>query len=76
MNREQNPFFDFMMSRSIDQEKMQVVLLENFKLQQQGAFNKEAYEKSCLDMMSLVKDEYKEEVQNIFNNFGKGHISK
>ncbi|MBE5960943.1 MAG: hypothetical protein E7256_06085 [Lachnospiraceae bacterium] len=73
MNQSQNQFFQFFIEpvKPECEEQAKELLAENFARQQNGTFNKEYLAGIIPTMLSYVKEESKEEITAIMNDFSK-----
>ena len=71
MNEGQEKFFNFILDRVQEgkQDEAKALLSESFQKQQDGTFNMEYLNTFIPKMMSILKPEYLEEVQQIMKNF-------
>ena len=72
MENSQKVFFDFIMERTQDgkKEAMAAALEENFRPQQEGNFDPEAFKRSIEVITSMLKPEAVPEFQKMMNPFG------
>jgi len=72
MTQDQQKFYDFLMQRVQDgkADEARELLLENFRLQDEGKFTKEAMARQMPKIMALVKPECLDDLKNAAAHMG------
>ena len=78
MHEGQAKFYEYMIDKMEEERKEEGIMLlkESFERQEQGTFTTEYLDDISVKLLALIKPGFKEEVKNIFEQFGKMHISK
>lgn len=73
MHSGQKQFYDYILKRvrSGNEEEAKKLLNESFEKQENGTFNQDYLQSFMIEMLELIQDEDKEEVEMIMNEFGK-----
>ena len=76
MNSGQKQFYDYILKRvrAGNEEKAKVLLNESFTRQEAGTFNQEYLQLFEIEMLDLIQDEDKVEVEMIMNQIGRAHV--
>ncbi len=71
MNQGQEMFYKFFMDRVVEdkQEEAKLILEESFKKQTEGTFDLNYLNQIMSKLLSITKDEAKEEVKEAMNHF-------
>ena len=72
MNPGQQNFYNFILARAQEgkAEEAKALLLENFKLQDEGGFTKEVMGQNVMKLMALVKPEHLDELKQAAAHMG------
>ena len=73
MHSGQKQFYDYIFKRvrSGNEEEAKKLLNESFEKQENGTFDQDYLQSFMIEMLELIQDEDKEEVEMIMNEFGK-----